>query len=346
MLVLGTMIRPDLASLPTYVPGKRNPHALKLSSNEVASGPLPAVLTAMEQATSQANRYPDMAALDIREQLAAHLGLTVDQVAVGCGSSALCQQLVQIACDRGEEVVFPWRSFEAYPIFAQVANATGVPVPLTEDHRLDLPTMAAAITDATRLVFVCNPNNPTGTTITAAEFAEFMQAVPRDVIVALDEAYFEYMRATDTPIGHTAIHEYPNLVALRTFSKAYGLAAMRIGYAFGAPEIIEALNKVAIPFGVNAVAQAAASASLAESAQLLQRTDEVVEQRQRVCQELQAVPSEANFVWVPRADALEVASALADKDVLVRAFPEGLRVTVTNAAEMDRLLSVWRELGL
>ncbi|WKD60167.1 Putative phenylalanine aminotransferase [Corynebacterium ciconiae DSM 44920] len=340
------MIRPDLASLPAYVPGKRNPRALKLSSNEVAFGPLPSVQAAMEQVVSQANRYPDMAAMDIREQIAEHLGLTVDHVAVGCGSSALCQQLVQIACDRGEEVVFPWRSFEAYPIFAQVANATSVPVPLDDQHRLDLPAMAAAVTESTRLIFVCNPNNPSGTTITAAEFEEFMQAVPRDVIVALDEAYFEYMRAEDTPIGHMLIDAHPNLIALRTFSKAYGLAGMRIGYAFGAPNIIEALNKVAIPFGVNAVAQAAACASLAESEELLHRTDEVVEQRQRLQEELGAVPSEANFVWIPREDALEVASKLADKDVLVRAFPEGLRVTVTNPAEMDRFLAAWRELGL
>ena len=158
MLVLGTMIRPDLASLPAYVPGKRNPRALKLSSNEVASGPLPAVLAAMEQATSQANRYPDMAALDIREQLATHLGLGVDQVAVGCGSSALCQQLVQIACDRGEEVVFPWRSFEAYPIFAQVANATGVPVAAMSSRSSSAPgrhCISVRMSSVTRELSMC-----------------------------------------------------------------------------------------------------------------------------------------------------------------------------------------------
>lgn len=340
------MIRPDLASIPAYVPGKRNPRALKLSSNEVTFGPLPTAEKAARDAIAGANRYPDMGAEAIRGELATALGLDVSQVAVGCGSSALCQQLVQIACDKGDEVIFPWRSFEAYPIFTQVAGATAVPVPLTAEHRVDLPGLAAAITSKTRLIFVCNPNNPTGTTVSADEFAEFMAQVPEDVIVALDEAYVEYMRVTDAPASLELIRQHNNLIGLRTFSKAYGLAGMRIGYAFGNSSLIDALNKVALPFGVNSAAQAAAIASLRGQGELLARTDEVVSQRERVSDALDAVPSQANFVWLPREDAADIAERLADNDILVRAFPEGVRITITTEEEMDRLLDVWERLGL
>ena len=164
------IVRADIAEIPSYIPGKRLADALKLSSNEVAHPPLPAAVAAMAEAAAAANRYPDMGATDLIHAIAKHLKLRPEQVAVGCGSSALCQQLVQITCKTGDEVVFPWRSFEAYPIFARVAGATPRSVPLTADHRVDLPALAAAITPATRLVFVCNPNNPTGTTITKREF--------------------------------------------------------------------------------------------------------------------------------------------------------------------------------
>ena len=257
------MIRPDLKAIPAYVAGARNDDALKLSSNEAAHPPLPEAAAAMAEAAAQANRYPDIAATALREDLAAHLGVDQQQVAVGTGSSALCQQLVEIAATPGEEILFPWRSFEAYPIFAQVVGAHPIPVPLSADQRVDLPAMAQKITDKTRLIFVCNPNNPSGTTVTKDEFAAFMDAVPADVLVALDEAYIEYNRATDTPLGTELVGTFPNLVCLRTFSKAYGLAGVRIGYAFGPENIIEALNKVAIPFSASTVAQVGARAALA-----------------------------------------------------------------------------------
>lgn len=334
------MIRPDLDSLPAYVPGVRDERAIKLSSNECAEQPLPAVIDAMARSLHSVNRYPDMGALEIREALAAHLGVTVEQVAVGTGSSALCQQLVEIAAQPGDEVIFPWRSFEAYPIFAQVVGATGVPVALDRNHRVDLPAMAAAVTTRTKLIFVCNPNNPTGTTITNDEFAAFMDAVPTDVIVALDEAYFEYNRAADTPVATDVITRYPNVVGLRTFSKAYGLAGARIGYAFGPERIIAALNKVAIPFSVSSMAQAAALASLEATAELEARIDDTTSQRERVVAKLGLGESQANFVWIPDAPA-ELPERLAEEGVLVRAFPEGVRVSVTNAAETDAFLKAW-----
>ena len=338
------IVRADISEIPSYVPGKRLADALKLSSNEVTHPPLPAAAAAMAEAATAANRYPDMGATDLVHAIAKHLKLRPEQVAVGCGSSALCQQLVQITCKTGDEVVFPWRSFEAYPIFARVAGATPRPVPLTADHRVDLPALAAAITPATRLVFVCNPNNPTGTTITKREFEEFMAVVPPTTLVALDEAYFEFVRTQDTPMGTEVVVKHENVVALRTFSKAYGLAGVRVGYAFGNPAIIAALNKVAIPFGVSAVAQAGAIASLAGAAQLLERTNETVTERNRVARAIGAIPSEANFVWLPTETTTTLAQQLADQGVIVRAFPEGVRITVTDHAEAGRFLAAWNSI--
>lgn len=340
------MIRPDLADIPAYVPGKRNDDALKLSSNEVATAPLPAAVDAMAAAAGTANRYPDMGAGQLRAALAAHLELDVAQVTVGCGSSALCQQLVQITTGPDEEIIFPWRSFEAYPIFARVVGATPVAIPLTGTGHHDLTAMAAAITERTRLIFLCNPNNPSGATISEAEFEEFMAQVPATVVVGLDEAYFEYNRAQDTPVATEAIARHPNVVGLRTFSKAYGLAGVRVGYAFGAPELIAALDKVAIPFGVSAVAQAGALASLAAADELMERTEETVAQRDRVATAVGARPSQANFVWLPGVDSQDVAARLAEQGVLVRAFPEGVRITVTTQDEADRLLAAWERAGL
>ena len=334
------MIRPDLESLPAYVPGARNERAIKLSSNECAEEPLPSVQEAMSRALATMNRYPDMGAVELRAALARHLGVDEAQVAVGTGSSALCQQLVTAAAGPGDEVVFPWRSFEAYPIFAQIAGATPVAVPLTADHRVDLPALAAAVTQDTKLVFVCNPNNPTGTTITDAEFAAFMASVPEDVLVALDEAYFEYNRAADTPVATDVITRYPNVVGLRTFSKAYGLAGARVGYAFGPRAIIEALNKVAVPFSVSSVAQVAALASLDAQDELHARVDATVAERSRIVEKLGLSESQANFVWLPR-EGQDLADRLAAEGVLVRVFPEGIRVTVTNAEETDALLEAW-----
>lgn len=341
------MLREDLESLPAYVPGKRMPDAVKLSSNESAHPPLPSITQAVAESAAQSHRYPDMGVVELRKKLAAHLGLADENsVTVGTGSSALCQQLVTITCQPGDEVIFPWRSFEAYPIFTQVTGATAVPVPLRE-LRNDLPAMADAITDRTRLIFVCNPNNPTGTTITDQEFREFMDRVPADVVVALDEAYVEYNTADNTPLATEAVQQYPNVIGLRTFSKAYGLAGVRVGYAFGNPDIIATLGKVAIPFSVSAVAQAAAIASLEAADELNERVTETNQQRDRLADELALTQSFANFVWVP-AESLhdspqEVAAQLAESGVLVRAFDEGLRITATTAEETDALLTAWKK---
>lgn len=358
------MIRPDLSSLPAYVPGSTQPGALKLASNESSLSPLPSVSAVINDATSNLNRYPDMASGALRGKLAQWLGVDLDNVAVGNGSSALCQQLVQATCKDGDEVVYAWRSFEAYPILCKIAGAVGVGVPLKRG-RHDLNAMSEAIGERTRLVFVCNPNNPTGTTVSRDEFREFMGRVPADVTVVLDEAYVEYNRDGESPVALEELQRYPNLAVCRTFSKAYGLAGLRLGYLVGPAELVEAVNKVGIPFGVNALAQAAGIASVEAQGELAARVDATVAERERVEAYLAGVapagaggagdstgadeaeaaepltyPSQANFVWLnagERAEALD--EALKREGVIARCFAgEGVRVTVTTAEETDVLL--------
>ena len=330
---MSSLIRPDLAAIPAYVAGKDRPDAIKLSSNEAPLGPLPSVLAAIEHAAQAANRYPDIAAWQLREALGAHFGFGPDQVAVGAGSSSLCQQLVQVTClSRDDEVIFPWRSFEAYPIFVAVVGATPRPIPLVEKTQaLDLDAMAHAVTDHTKLIFVCNPNNPSGTAFDLDAFTEFMAKIPATVLVALDEAYIEFAQV-ESGVGE--LEKYPNLVVLRTFSKAYGLAGLRLGYMLGATEIIEAVNKVSIPFVVSAVAQAAGIASLEPAAQveLKERVDAIVAERERVYERLPDVtPSQANFLWLPGRH-------FSDLDgVVLRVFDEGTRITIGTPEESEAL---------
>ena len=361
--------RADLEQVPAYVPGKAVPGALKIASNEMTQPPLPSVVEAISQTisdpTTSPNRYPDMGAVDLRIKLGEHLRLPMEQVAVGCGSSALCLQLVQATCADGDEVVFPWRSFEAYPILARVAGATPVPVPLDAQGRNDLSAMAAAITDRTRLVFVCNPNNPTGTTVTREAFAEFMAQVPGDVVVALDEAYIELVDEathTATPLAHELLDTYPNLVGLRTFSKVYGLAGLRVGYMFGPEKLVEAVNKVAIPFSVNTLAQIAALTSLDAQEELTARIAEVRAQRVAVTEAINAATgretvlpnSQANFIWIGEdriadlsllddvsvATTTDLGDFLAQRNILIRCFAgEGARITITTAEDTSKLLA-------
>lgn len=341
-------IRPDLDSIPAYVPGRNHPGAVKLASNETTLGPLPAAAKAIVEAAELANRYPDNQATELRAAIADFLGVSSANVAVGCGSVALCQELVQITCDAPtDEVLFAWRSFEAYPIVTQVGNATAVQVPLTPEHVHDLDAMAAAVTERTKLIFVCNPNNPTGTAVGAAELARFLDAIPERVLIVLDEAYFEYLRLTpeQRPNGVELGRDRPNVVVLRTFSKAYGLAGLRAGYAVGDPAVITALMKVHIPFSVNRVAQAAAIASLEARHELLDRTDTLVGERDRVRAALLAVgyavpPSESNFLWLPLgARSAEYGEASAEAGVLLRPYgTDGVRVTIGDPHENEQFL--------
>nr|MCU0264963.1 aminotransferase class I/II-fold pyridoxal phosphate-dependent enzyme [Actinomycetes bacterium] len=223
-------LRPVLADLPAYRAGRPAPEgAFKISSNENPYPPLPSVLAAVSRAAEQANRYPDFASTDLVEALAARFTVAAEQVAVGTGSVGIAQQLVQATAGVGDEVLFAWRSFEAYPIITRIAGATPVQVPLGADEGHDLTAMRAALTDRTRLVFVCTPNNPTGTAVRRAALEAFLDAVPADALVVLDEAYREFVRDPEVPDGLDLVRGRPNVAVLRTFSKAYGLAALRVG---------------------------------------------------------------------------------------------------------------------
>ncbi|HTM85223.1 MAG TPA: histidinol-phosphate transaminase [Mycobacterium sp.] len=341
-------LRPELAELPAYVEGKTVPGAVKLASNETVFGPLPSVRAAIAAASETLNRYPDNGYAALRSRLAEHVGFPPEQISVGAGSVSLCQQLIQITAGPGDEVLFGWRSFEVYPLQVRVAGAIPVQVPL-RDHTFDLDALLAAITDRTRLIFVCNPNNPTSTVVPPESLARFVAAVPPHIVVIIDEAYVEYIRDGLTPDSLALVRAHPNVVVLRTFSKAYGLAGVRVGYAVAAPELVTALGKVYVPFNVTSLAQIAAIASLDAADELLARTDEVVAERRRVAAALREAgftlpESQANFVWLPLGQrTADFVAAAADAHLVVRPYgDDGVRVTIGAPDENDMLLEFAR----
>lgn len=341
--------RVDLDSLPSYVAGRSVPGAIKLSSNETPGGPLPSVAKAIAEATTTVNRYPDISVAKLAKRLAEKVGVDVAKIAVGCGSVSLCQQVVQAMCAPGDEVLFAWRSFESYPIVSQIAAATSVKVPLDAAHTHDLEAMAAAVTPKTRVIFICNPNNPTGTAKRRAELDRFLDTVPSSVLVVLDEAYREFVTDPDVPDGLDYARSRDNVAVLRTFSKAYGLAGLRVGYFVGPDQVADAVRKVYIPFSVNSLAQIAAMASLDAETELLARCETLVAERERVRNELidagYDIPdSQANFVWLPLGDnALDFAEHTLANKVVVRAFAgDGVRVTISHSDENDLFLHAAR----
>lgn len=343
------LLRRTLAGLPAYVPGEAAAgDALHpLASNENPYGPLPGVIESLARAAVDVHRYPDMTGARLTAALAEHHRVPVEWVALGAGSVGVLQQIVQVAAGPGDEVVFAWRSFEAYPILVQLGGATAVRVPVTGAGRHDLAAMAHAITECTRLVLLCSPNNPTGPALRAGELLAFLDRVPGDVLVVLDEAYREFVRDPDVPDGIALAREWTNLCVLRTFSKAHGLAGLRVGYAVGAPEVAAALRTAALPFGVNTLAQAAALTSLGLGRELAARVETVVAERERVVWRLTGqgwhVPSsQGNFVWLATgARTAEVADACREGGVLVRPFiGEGLRATIGTPDANDAFLAV------
>jgi histidinol-phosphate aminotransferase len=332
-----------------YRPGKiarsAEGRSYKLSSNESPYGPLPSVREVIAEAALAVNRYPDNACTALIGAIAGHYGVPEEHVAVGCGSVGVTQMLLESIGEPGVEVVYAWRSFEAYPTLADLAGVTSVRVPLTgETH--DLRAMADAISDRTRLVFVCNPNNPTGTVVGRCELEAFFDRVPRDCLIVLDEAYHEYVRDPEVPNGLELYQDRPNLAILRTFSKAYGLAGLRVGFMVAQEPIAAQVRKTYLPFTVNSVAQAAAIASLQAEGELLARVESTVKERERVHDALAAqgwkvAPTEANFVWV-RLDeeTMEFSAACDAEGVSVRPFAgEGARISIGSPEENDAFLA-------
>jgi histidinol-phosphate aminotransferase len=349
--------RSALDSIPTYKPGRppeprEGLRTFKLSSNENPYPPLPGVLETAVAAAGTMNRYPDMGTVGLYEALSERLDVPVDNLATGAGSVAVLYHLLQALCAEGDEVVYAWRSFEAYPIAVGVTGATPVEVPLAPWARHDLDAMADAITGRTRVVLVCTPNNPTGPVVRGAELEAFLDRVPSDVLVVIDEAYREFVRDPEVVDGMQLFRGRENVALLRTFSKAYGLAGFRVGYGVAPTPIAEAVRKCALPFGVSHVAQQAAVASLKQEPALLERVEALVKERSRVWQALREqgwdVPtSEANFVWLELgADTLDFAADCQAAGIMVRPFAgDGVRVTIGETEANDVFLKVaaeWR----
>jgi len=353
-------VRPAVAAMASYRPGKsaaqaEDEHgitdAIKLASNENPYPPVPAVVEAIAAAAGDVNRYGDHRAADLRAAIAGWLDVDVDRVAAGCGSVGLLQQLLLAYVDPGDEVVYPWPSFEAYPIDVQLTGGVEVTVPLV-DHTFDLEAVAASVTDRTKLVLLANPNNPTGTAVHVDQLRRLVEQVPDDVLVVVDEAYREFVTAdlgdpiTDLQPGH------PNVVVLRTFSKAFGLAALRTGYAVADPEVVVELDKVLIAFAVNHLAQVASLAAIAARDEVQAVVDRITAERDRVVASLRAdgwdLPdAHANFVYLPLGSRTDVVFPEMEKrGVVVRPFPGvGMRVTIGTPAQNDRFLATLAEVA-
>ncbi|MBP2330418.1 histidinol-phosphate aminotransferase [Kibdelosporangium banguiense] len=348
-------LRPALAGVPSYQAGRPAPIVdgrigYKVSSNENAYPPLPSVLQAVRTAAASINRYPDANVTRLRTALAGTLGVPIEHIATGTGSVGVLGQIIQATCDPGDEVLYAWRSFEAYPVVAGIAGACSVQIGLDGQARHRLDAMAGAVTDRTRVILLCTPNNPTGPAIKHDELSEFLDRVPRNVLVVIDEAYAEFVTDPDAANGLRLYRDRPNVALLRTFSKAYGLAGLRVGYAVAHEAVASALRTTATSFGVNSLAEQAALASLAAREELQQRVDAIVAERARVLAGLRdcgwEVPdAQGNFVWLSTAERSNAFSALAKKcGLTVRQFgDEGVRVTIGEAEANDLLITVARQ---
>jgi histidinol-phosphate aminotransferase len=342
-------LRPEIASLAPYRQGRpAAADAFKLSSNESPFAPLPEIVAAIQG--SHVNRYPDGAATALRVRLAERAGVTVDEVHAGAGSVSILHQLVQAAASTGDEVLYAWRSFEAYPGIVTVSGATSVTVPNLPDGRHDLDAMAAAVTDRTRVIIVCTPNNPTSTIVTGLEFEAFMAKVPETVLVILDEAYREFVTDPHAVEGIPLLERYPNLVVLRTFSKAYGLAGLRVGYAIGPSYILDAARATMIALSVTEPAQRAALAALDIEPQFAAQVAELTERRTLVRDGLAAqgwkVPDpQGNFVWLVTGEATTAAAEVLEKHgIVARVFaPEGIRISIGEPESVEKLLQATAE---
>lgn len=338
--------RPEVLSLPAYVPGKPAPEgAIKLSSNENPFPPLPALQAAVAAAIGNVNRYPDMFGTGLIAELSRIHTWPEEGIVIGNGSTALIEKILQAVVTPGGEVVIPWRSFEAYPIAIQAAGGVAVKVPLTPAWAHDLQAMAKAITSRTRAVLLCSPNNPTGVALSHHDVARFLTQVPEYVPVLLDEAYIHFARIADPVRIKELLELYPNLIVLRTFSKAYGLAGLRCGYALTSAPMATGIRAISTPFGVNTLAQVAALTALHYRGLVEENVERIVAEREKlrcaVAAQGWSVPeSQANFFWFALGeDSARFEELCLREGVIVRRFGnEGVRVSVGEAEGSLRVL--------
>ncbi|WP_297813242.1 histidinol-phosphate transaminase [uncultured Methylophaga sp.] len=344
-----------VAELQPYVPGKPIEElqrqygvrdVIKLASNENPLGPSKAALAAVAKASKEMTRYPDGNGYALKMALAEKLQLAPEQITLGNGSNDVLELLARAFAGKSDEVVFSEHAFAVYPLATKAIGATGVAVP-AKDYGHDLDAMLAAINSRTKLVFIANPNNPTGTWVEADEILAFLEKVPEQVLVVLDEAYVEYLDQQHHAVDW--LHDYHNLVITRTFSKAYGLAGLRIGYALSHPEVADLLNRIRQPFNANSLAQAAAVAALGDETYLQQSRDlNQAGMKQLIAGfeqlDLSFIPSKGNFIAVNvQSNAAEVYDDLLYEGVIVRpvagyGLPQHLRVSIGRAEENQRFL--------
>ena len=356
-------VRPVFDTLPSYAAGK--PPApvegltrYKLSSNENPLGPVPEVARVLAEFDA-VHRYPDPLSTALRTALAGQLGVDAEDIVTGAGSLGALNQILKTfagvnADGVQDEVIYAWRSFEAYPILVGIMGARSVQVPNLPNGAHDLDAMAAAVTDRTRLILVCTPNNPTGPAVTESQIRSFLAKVPATVPVVIDEAYFEFCAASSIPEGEEPplngldiYRDYPNVIILRTFSKAQGLAGLRVGYSISHPQITRHLRVAATPFAVSALAERAAVASIEHQEAVMDRVRHIVAERERVTARLRELGYEfpstyANFVWLPLGERTGAFVDLMNRNALsVRAFgSEGVRVSIGEVEANDRFLSL------
>jgi histidinol-phosphate aminotransferase len=354
-----------LARIPGYqagVPTGQAPEAIasggiaQLASNESPFPPHPAVIEAIHSATEAMNRYPDPDATLLRRRIAERYEVEPGRIAVGNGSCEILLAAAEALCEPGDEVLYAWPAFSMYPYLPALTGAREIRVPLAEGDVHDLDAMAAEVTAATQLLLICNPNNPTGTHLPAAEVAAFCERVPAHVTIALDEAYIEFQTHDDPDATVDLLDRFPNLVVLRTFSKCYGLAGLRVGYAIGSAKFRAAVDAVRQPFSVNALAQAAGAEAILHQDDVTKRVEGTIAERLRVEEALRAMglvtaDTQANFSWIDlgEADEREVVAGLAERKIAVRpgtplGDPGHIRVTYGTAGENDRFLAAIADL--
>jgi histidinol-phosphate aminotransferase len=354
-----------LARMPGYqagVPTGQAPEAIasggiaQLASNESPSPPHPKVIGAIAAAAGAMNRYPDPDATLLRRRIAERYDTDPARVAVGNGSCEILLAAAEALCEPGAEILYAWPAFSMYPYLPALTGAREIRVPLGKGEVHDLDAMAAEVTAATQLLLVCNPNNPTGTHVPAAEVGEFCAGLPPHVTVILDEAYVEFQTHDDVDAAVDLLAELPNLVVLRTFSKCYGLAGLRVGYALGSPKFRAAIDAVRQPFSVNALAQAAGAEAILHQDDVTKRVESTIAERLRVEEGLgelglATADTHANFSWIDLGDAdeAEVVAGLAERQIAVRpgtplGDPGHIRVSYGTAEENGRFLAALGEL--
>ncbi|MFI9825806.1 histidinol-phosphate transaminase [Streptomyces sp. NPDC052013] len=348
-------VRKEINQLPAYQPIP-NPSAVakelglstvaKLDTNETPYGPLFGVHAAITAAAHRVHEYPDLASTALTSALADHYDIDPEGIAVGNGSAGLIEAVIKGVASPGAEVIYSWRSFEAYPLITTIAGAVPRPVPRAPDHRHDLDAILAAINIHTRIILLCNPSNPTGTYLPPRQIVEFLDQIPRNVLVVLDEAYFEFITPRPSVNTLTMAALRRNVIALRSFSKAWGLAGLRTGWLYTNPALARAIRKCIVPFSVNTLAQAAAAAALTQEAAMNRRATRIAADRDRIVALLRKqtpeIPtSQGNFFWVPlRAGSASFAEAAKHKGIIVRSFSdEGVRITIGTTVQNDQLIA-------